>query len=232
MNEAPRILRAGDSSIVVAFEDRIDTAVNDRVLALAATVTAEAVEGVRDVVPTYRTLVVHFDPLRTDVPKLLACVERDSRLAVPVDRQTPRLVRIPVCYGGEFGPDLAAVAAWAGLTERAVVALHSAARYRVFMLGFLPGFAYLATVDARIAMPRRESPRLRVTAGAVGIAGGQTGVYPLDSPGGWQIVGRTSVRPFDLSRPDPFLLQPGDTVEFFSVDRESLTAADLDGAAA
>ena len=122
-----------------------------------------------------------------------------------------------MCYGGELGPDLTVVAAFSGLSEAEVIAVHAESTYRVYMLGFLPGFAYLGSVDERIAIPRRESPRLRVPAGSVGIAGRQTGVYPLPAPGGWQLIGRTPTRLFDLARAEPFLLRPGDQVRFAAV---------------
>jgi len=125
-----------------------------------------------------------------------------------------------VCYGGAFGPDLSEVAAFAGLTEAEVVTVHAAATYRVFMMGFVPGFVYLGPLDPRIAAPRRRMPRTRVAAGSVGIAGRQTGVYPTDSPGGWQLIGRTSLATFDVTRPDPFLLSTGDCVQFEPVDAE------------
>ena len=125
-------------------------------------------------------------------------------------------MRIPVCYGGDLGPDLAGVASFAGMPEADVVRAHAAATYRVFMLGFVPGFAYLGIVDERIAMPRHSTPRVRVPLGSVGIAGVQTGVYPAETPGGWQLIGRTPVKPFDPSRADPFLMKAGDAVQFYA----------------
>jgi len=124
-----------------------------------------------------------------------------------------------VCYGGDLGPDLPQVAAFANLPEDDVIRLHSSATYRVFMLGFVPGFAYLGLVDQRIAMPRHATPRVRVPLGSVGIAGVQTGIYPAETPGGWQLIGRTRVRPFDPSRAEPFLMKAGDAVEFYAIDR-------------
>jgi inhibitor of KinA len=128
-------------------------------------------------------------------------------------------VRIPVCYGGEFGPDLSAVAAFGHVAEEEVIRLHASTPYRVFMLGFVPGFAYLGLVDDQIAAPRRATPRVRVPRGSVGIAGAQTGVYPAETPGGWQLVGRTPVKPNDPIRKEPFLMQPGDVVQFYAIDR-------------
>jgi inhibitor of KinA len=148
----------------------------------------------------------------------MTCLERQiDPAAASRALQTP--VRIPVCYDAELGPDLAAVASFAGVSEADVVRVHTGATYRVFMLGFVPGFAYLGTVDERIAMPRRAAPRVRVPAGSVGIAGAQTGVYPAETPGGWQLIGRTPLKPFDPLREDPFLMKSGDAVQFFAIDR-------------
>ena len=129
-------------------------------------------------------------------------------------------IDVPVCYGGEFGPDIADVAAFGGCSEEEVIALHVTTPYRVYMVGFVPGFAYMAAVDQRIAAPRRAAPRAAVPCGAVAIAGGQTGIYPAVTPGGWNIIGRTPLKPYDPERRTPFLLQPGDTVKFRSVSRD------------
>ena len=219
-----RIVPAGDSALIVEFEERIDPAVNGRALACADTIQAANLPGVRDVVPTYRSVAIYFDPLRTDGAAMMACVNRAAAQAVPELAADRAPVRIPVCYGGELGPDLAGVAAFAGLPEDDVVRLHTTRTYRVFMLGFVPGWAYLGIVDERIAMPRRSTPRVRVPSGAVGIAGVQTGVYPAETPGGWQLIGRTPVKPFDASRADPFLMQPGDAVQFYPIAREEFDA--------
>ena len=214
-----RIVPAGDSALIVEFEDRIDASVNARALDVAEQLRAQPVAGVRDVVPTYRSVAVYFDPLHTSHDGLMARLEREAARAVPAARQASEVIRIPVCYGGELGPDLADVAAFGGITESLAVDLHVDATYRVFMLGFMPGFAYMGIVDARIAAPRRETPRVRVPRGAVGIAGPQTGVHPVEAPSGWQLIGRTPVRPFDPARAEPFLMKPGDSVRFYRIDR-------------
>jgi inhibitor of KinA len=209
-----RIVTAGDSAVFVEFEECIDAEVNGRVVALAEAIDAERIGGVRDVVPTFRSVAIYFDPLRTDFDRLSERLERaaaDARPAVTTAREP---IRIPVWYGGGFGPDLQEVARYAGMTEAEVIARHAAPVYRVFMLGFVPGFAYMGTVDPRIAAPRRATPRLRVPSGSVGIAGGQTGIYPSETPGGWQLIGRTLLKPFDPSRAVPFLLKAGDAVKF------------------
>jgi inhibitor of KinA len=224
-----RILPAGDSAIVVEFEERIDPIVNDRTIACAGALQQAAIPGVRDIVPTYRSVAIYFDPLRTDGAALMARAEHEARLASSrsSDSQNPSrsrvtpspTVRIPVCYGGELGPDLADMAAFAHMDETEVVRTHTASTYRVFMVGFVPGFAYLGIVDERIAMPRRASPRLRVPAGSVAVGGVQTGVYPMETPGGWQVIGRTPVKPYDPQRTDPFLMRAGDAVQFYPIER-------------
>ena len=213
-----RIVAAGDSAIVVEFEARIDPAINALAIALAEALQATEVAGVRDVVPTYRSVAIHFDPLRTDIDALTGQIDRAVATAgsSPVTSRSP--IRIPVCYGSEFGPDLPAVAAYAGCSEQAVVLAHTETTYRVFMLGFVPGFAYLGIVDQRIAMPRHAVPRVRVPARSVAIAGVQTGIYPSETPGGWQLIGRTPLPPFDPDRPEPFLMKAGDAVQFYAID--------------
>jgi inhibitor of KinA len=219
MSSPYRIVPAGDSALVVEFEERIDPAVNARTIACADAIQAAAIGGVRDVVPTYRSVAVYFDPLHTDGEALTACLEREAARLPPAVSEARPPVRVPVCYGGDLGPDLPAVAAFAGLSEPDVVRLHAAGIYRVFMLGFVPGFAYLGIVDQRIAMPRHTTPRVRVPSGSVGIAGVQTGVYSAETPGGWQLIGRTPVKPFDPARAQPFLLKAGDAVQFHAIDR-------------
>lgn len=217
---------AGDSTLVVELDERIDPGVNRRALALAESIRGAAISGVRDVVPTYCTVAVFFDPLRVDYDALVATIERQcsSDGSGPEPTQPP--IRVPVCYGGEFGPDLGDVARFAGLSEREVVVLHTSTRVRVFMLGFVPGFPYMGEVDRRIAMPRLDTPRVRVPAGSVGIAGAQTGIYPSDTAGGWRVIGRTLLKPFDLARPEPRLFTPGQTVEFQAIDRAEFERAE------
>jgi KipI family sensor histidine kinase inhibitor len=192
----------------------IEPAVNARCIALAASLENLALRGVRDVVPTYNAVTVHFDPLLADRAMLGAELDHLSTLATSPPSAASRTIEIPVSYGGVHGPDLEAVSKFAECSEEEVVRLHMAMRYHVHMLGFLPGFAYMGTVDRRIAMPRLDTPRVRVASGSVGIAGQQTGIYPCESPGGWRIIGRTSARLFDAARDEPFLLKAGDHVKF------------------
>jgi inhibitor of KinA len=214
-----RIVAAGDSALVVEFEERIDPEVNARAVALADRLSTEPVDGVRDVVPTYRSVAVYFDPLRTRHDDLVARLQHDAALPAPPPRHALDARRIPVCYGGELGPDLSDVARFGRMSESAVVDLHTKPSYHVFMLGFAPGFAYMGVVDSRIAAPRRDTPRLRVPRGSVGIAGVQTGIYPAEMPSGWRIIGRTPLKPFDLARAEPFLMKAGDAVSFQAIGR-------------
>lgn len=211
---AGRIVTLGDSCVTMQFGGVIDPNVNARCIALAESIDELALQGVRDVVPTYDAVTIHFDPRIADRRVLTAEMRRLASAQAGAADLHGRLVEVPVSYGGEAGPDLAAVAAFAGCSERDVVRLHGATAYRVYMLGFLPGFAYMGPVDARIAMPRLDVPRMRVAAGSVGIAGTQTGIYPCDSPGGWRIIGRTSLRIFDSTRAEPFVVKAGDRVRF------------------
>ena len=211
----------GDAALLVRFEQRIDPAINRRAIALATSLRGRPVDGVRDVVEAYAAVTVHVDPLRADLTAVAALVARrvrESRAGGAPDE--PRHEhRLPVCYGGLYGPDLADVARFGGCTEDDVVTRHHVRAYRVYMLGFQPGFAYMGTVDPTIAAPRRATPRVHVPARSVGIAGAQTGVYPAISPGGWHLIGRTPVTLFDLDRDDPFLLHAGDGVRFDPIDQ-------------
>jgi len=218
--EGLRIVAAGDAALVVELPPRIDPLVNARLVSLADAVRARCGSSVRDAVVGYCTLTVYFDPFRVDPLWLegeLRAVAGDADAALPADGP---LFEVPVCYGGELGPDLDDVAARIECTAAEVIALHASVEYRVYVVGFVPGFAYMGTVDDRLALPRRSTPRTRVPAGSVAIAAGQTGIYPMETPGGWHILGRTAMRPFDPRRPNPVLFRPGDRVRFVPIPRE------------
>ncbi len=188
------------------------------VLGLTNAVMDAALPGVEECVPGYTSLLVIYDPFRLDYQELEARIKQMLPTLTGASSRLGRAVEIPVRYGGEDGPDLKFVAEHCGLTEDEVVRLHSAIEYPVYFIGFLPGFPYLGGMDARLTTPRLEKPRQRVPAGSVGIAGGQTGIYPLDSPGGWRIIGRTDEILFDAQRQEPALLSPGDRVRFKPVE--------------
>lgn len=209
----------GDSAIVVAFGDAPDESALPRVRALVSALGHFPPPGVVEVVPAFTTVTVFYDPARiAGYAELCAEIEvRAGRADATLATQEARVVEIPVCYGGEPGPDLAAVAAHCGLTAERVVALHSGADYVVRVVGFAPGFGYLGGLPKEIHAPRRATPRTRVPAGSVGIGGAQTGVYPLATPGGWNLIGRTPLRLFDATRDEPALLRAGDHVKFRAV---------------
>lgn len=208
---APRLLNCGDSALSVDFGNVIDPAVNARVMALDRALTAAAVPGVIDCVPTYRALMVHFDPLTTDHAALCALIL--DLAAQEASAQAPaRRWRVPVVYGGAQGIDLPDLAAHAGLSEAAVVQTHAAPVYRVMMIGFMPGFAYLGGLPAALARPRRDVPRPQVPAGSVSIGGAQTAIGSVACPSGWHLIGRTPVRSFDPARDPPCLFGPGDEI--------------------
>jgi KipI family sensor histidine kinase inhibitor len=218
------IADAGDAAVVLEWPAGIDEHTNALAVALAATLEHERVPGIRDVIPTYHTVAVVFDPLITDAAAVKSLLLRRAAVLEAGSADAPRRVEIPVRYGGEAGPDLPDVARATGLPEAEVVRMHTAREYRVYMLGFVPGFAYMGAVDPRIAVPRRATPRLSVPGGSVAIAGEQTGVYPISTPGGWQLIGRTPVRMFDASRAQPFLVAPGDRVRFVDLAGAELEA--------
>ena len=213
-----QIVTCGDACLVIEFPPAIDETLTLRCASIARAIRSWHVAAIRDIVPTFHTVAVDFDPRLIHRGDLETILQQCAGAPAPSDASEGRIVEVPVRYGGTFGPDLPAVASFGGCTELEVVRLHSARLYRVFMLGFLPGFAYMGQVDERIAAPRLETPRARVTAGSVAIAGRQTAIYSLDSPGGWQIIGLTSLKMFDPDRPDPFLLQSADRVRFVPVD--------------
>lgn len=213
----PRFQPAGDSAVLITFSDQINLAVNQRILRLAQRLRASPQRGLVEVVEGYITLMITYDPLELNyaaVENLLQQLLDEREEGLP----NPHRVEIPVIYGGMHGPDLAFVAEHNQLSIEDVIRLHAGRDYPVYMMGFMPGFPYLGGMDPQIAAPRLETPRSRVPAGSVGIAGEQTGIYPLDSPGGWRLIGRTPLRLFDPSREPPFLLNPGDVIQFVPID--------------
>lgn len=214
----PQFKPAGDSALVIIFGDRIDEGINKKVHAVANAIEKVSPDWLIEVVPTYTSIYVYYDPLKLSYQEVLDVI-KPFLLAEPKEEK-PRIVEIPTVYGGEFGPDIEFVAQYNGLTIDDVIEIHSKPLYRVYMLGFTPGFAYLGGMDERIATPRLEKPRLKVPAGSVGIAGKQTGIYPIESPGGWRLIGRTPLRLFTPEKDPPTLLQPGYHVKFVPISEE------------
>lgn len=215
MCSKPKILPLNDSSLLVQFGDEINIAINRRVHALANLVETSPIHGIVETVPAYGTLLVQYDPLDISFRQIRDFLrEKISQVEETVYRK-PRQVEVPVQYGGEFGVDLEAVAHHLHLQVKDVIHIHTRRTYTVFMMGFTPGFPYMGKLDDALIMPRLETPRTRVPAGTVAIAGSQTGIYPIASPGGWQLIGWTPLKLFDLHSRTPFLFSPGDEVKFF-----------------
>ena len=219
-----RILLTGDTSLSVEFGNAINEAINHDIRAYKIALEKADIPGIVETVPTYRSLMVHYDPsvirygeLRKKLETLLG--EMDEIVIPP----SP-VLEIPVLYGGEMGPDLPFVAENAGMSEEEVITIHSGTEYLIYMLGFTPGFTYLGGMSEKIAAPRLKQPRVKIPAGSVGIAGTQTGVYPIDSPGGWQLIGRTPVKMYDPDREVPILPEAGQYIKFFPVTQEEYDA--------
>jgi KipI family sensor histidine kinase inhibitor len=223
----------GDSALLVRLGEHIDTTTNRSALALAEMLRAAALPGIRDIAPAYASVCVHYDIaafastagagsphqlLAEQVGEFAARFLEAKAAGTDTQIGEASILEIPVRYGGEFGPDLGDVAAQAGIDEQAVIERHANGNYRVAMLGFMPGFPYLLGLDESLQTPRRASPRTRVPAGSVAIGGAQTGIYPRELPGGWQLIGRTPLVLFDPTREQPALLQPGQRVRFRAID--------------
>jgi KipI family sensor histidine kinase inhibitor len=221
----PRLLLSGDSAITVEFSRTIDDAANQRVLALDRTLAREPVAGVTETVPTYRSLLVHYDPLLIDFAALSQKLAVLAQLPVPASTKTRRW-RIPVVYGGEYGIDLEDVAKTLNTTPDDIVARHTAGDYRVAMIGFTPGWSYLSGLQSSLHLPRRHNPRLLTPAGTISIGGVQTGVQCLAGPSGWHLLGQAAVRTYQLHRDPIFLLEPGDRVMFSAVDAKTFAEQD------
>ena len=217
----PRVVPAGDSAILIELGSEIAPEISSMVFALTDLVKDAGLNSGLEVLPTYRSVLVYYDPLVSSYVEMFDAVNGAlERLVEPVNvNSSVKIIEIPVVYGGDDGPDLDFVANHAGITEDAVTELHSGTDYRVYMLGFSPGFPYLGGLDERIAAPRLKTPRVLVPAGSVGIAESQTGVYPNAGPGGWRIIGRTSVPLFDVNSSTPSLITPATKVRFIPVDQ-------------
>lgn len=214
----PRYLPSGDAAFMVEFGDGVSKALNDQVIALDAVLNDAAIEGVVETVPTFRSLMVHIDPLVSDPAtvqtEITALLDQVDASATPGPTW-----RVPACYEGDLAPDLESVAQGAGVTTQEVVTLHTGAVFTVYMLGFLPGFGYFGGLPEAIALPRRTNPRTRVPAGSVAIAQSLSAIYPVVSPGGWHLIGNTPITLFDPKKEQPALLSPGDHVVFEAVNR-------------
>ncbi len=213
-----KILTAGDSSLLVEFGKEISPEINQKIAATVRLIHDQNIEGVVDVIPAFCSLLINYDPRIIRYEQMKKRIEGLIRVDVRKGSQIRKIFEIPVLYGGEYGPDLPYIAQHAGLSEEEVVKIHTSSDYLIYMLGFLPGFCYLGGLDERIHTPRLANPRKKIPAGSVGIGGSQTGIYPLDSPGGWQLMGMTPVKTYDPARKVPILVQAGEYIRFIPID--------------
>ncbi len=214
------IIPYGECALSVRFEEKIDPLINDQVIRLYHVLSGRYSTYIKDMIPAYHTLTVLYDPLVVSFEKMQEIILKAAAEDKTDFIQERRRIEIPVCYGGQYGEDLAEACRITGLSEQEFIDLHCAGEYRVYMIGFLPGFAYLGGLDERLHLPRKKVPRTQITAGSVGIGGGQTGVYPLASPGGWNLIGRTPLRLFDPDREEPVLLRSGDLIRFIQISEK------------
>jgi inhibitor of KinA len=214
-----KIILASDSSLLVVFGNAISPELHERVIALFHAFQARHDPRIRNLHPGYASLLIDFDPLRLTHDELASDIQQLASTNYSATGSSANIVTIPVCYDVEFGPDLLDVAQHAGLPPEEVIRLHSGVTYLVYFLGFSPGFVYLGGLPEILHTPRLATPRPSIAGGSVGIAGSQTGIYPVDSPGGWKLIGRTPVRMFDPEATPPTRLQPGDSMTFSPIDR-------------
>ncbi len=213
-----KIVAAGDSSLLIEFGNEINEEINRKITTIVQLMRDQQIEGVVDVIPAFCSLLINYDPRIVSFEKMQRRMHALVKMDLKGGAGRKRIFEIPVCYGGEYGPDIGTIASHGGLTEKEVIEIHSSRDYLIYMLGFLPGFCYLGGLDERIHTPRLANPRVKINAGSVGIGGSQTGIYPLDSPGGWQLMGMTPVKTYDPSREVPILLEAGDYIRFVPVD--------------
>lgn len=212
------IVPAGDSAFIIKAGDAITSEINDSIHALYATINDATIPGIIECIPAYSELTVCYDPCVTDYTSLVAQLKQCTASVHLTAPRTGMRIFIPVAYGGEYGPDLAEVADCHTMSPDEVITAHTKNEYRVYMLGFTPGFPYLGGLDTTIATPRRATPRTLIPAGSVGIADTQTGIYPIESPGGWNLIGRTPLSLFNPHQNEPFLINAGDTLCFYAID--------------
>ena len=215
-----KILTAGDSSLLIEFGNEISTEINQKITATVQLMKEQHIEGVVDMIPAFCSLLINYDPRVIRYEELKSRIQDLVKVDIKTESGRKKVFEIPVCYGGEYGPDIENIAEHAGLSVEEVIKIHSSRDYLIYMLGFLPGFTYLGGLDERIHTPRLANPRVKINAGSVGIGGSQTGIYPLDSPGGWQLMGMTPVKTYDPAREVPILVEAGDYIRFVPIDEE------------
>jgi KipI family sensor histidine kinase inhibitor len=217
MTNSVKIIPSGDSGIIVRFGNAITEEINKRVHDLQSILEALQTKGIHEMIPAYTDLLILYNPLENSFASMSESIRKAIDSPSESKKQNQRLIKIPTCYEGEYGADLKEVAKKTGLSTDEVIKIHSSTNYLVYMLGFTPGFSYLGGMDERIACPRKKIPRKDIPAGSVGIADKQTGIYPIESPGGWQLIGRTPLNLFDPDREEVFLCNAGDKLRFVPI---------------
>lgn len=220
MYQRAKYLPAGDKAIVVEFGAVISEEVNKKVRAMMLAISSKEIAAIVEMLPTYRSLMIHYQPLATEYDALVDALKALENQLDSLQVPPPQVIEVPTLYGGAYGPDIQTVAAHNHITVEQVIKIHSSQAYLIYMLGFTPGFPYLGGMDEQIATPRLAAPRIKIPAGSVGIAGNQTGIYPMDSPGGWQLIGRTPISLYDPHNTTPILLKAGDYIRFVPISEE------------
>lgn len=220
MYDETKFIPAGDKSLVMEFGNNISPEINTKIRSMVTAIDESEFHGIEEVIPTYRSILIIYNPLIIDYQDIIDKLKKMETHLNDTSNNEVRIIELPTVYGGEYGPDIEFVAKHNNLTIEEVIEIHSSTDYLLYMLGFTPGFGYLGGMSEKIETPRLQVPRTKIPAGSIGIAGKQTGIYPIDSPGGWQLIGRTPVKLYDPLAEPPVLLNAGDYIRFIPIDEE------------
>ncbi len=218
------IYPSGDSAFLLKFGNEISEDIHLRIRAYIILLSKKRIKGITEIVPSYCDILVHYNPLAINYQKLINKLKKIYLKTGDYKLPEPKTVRIPVVYGGKYGPDINEVGNNTGHSTQEIIDLHSQSKYLVYMLGFTPGFCYLGGMNPELTTPRKNIPSEKIAPGSVGIAGSQTGIYPIESPGGWQIIGRTPLKLFDPSSENPFLIEAGNYLEFYPISENEFNS--------